>query len=38
MAISDTNKALGTLEFDVPFSTGLTVVTATSAKIVVVYE
>lgn len=34
----DTGKALGTLDFDVPFSEGLTVVTSLGAKIVVVFE
>lgn len=31
-------KALGTLDFNVPFSTGLTIVVAGGAKIVVIYE
>jgi hypothetical protein len=34
----DTAKALGTLDFQSPFSDGLTVVTALGAKITVVYE
>ena len=38
IATIDTAKALGTLDFDIPFSNGLTVVTATSAKVVVIYE
>ena len=38
IAIIDTAKALGTLELQIPFSNGLTVVTATSAKVVVIYE
>ena len=38
IAIIDTAKALGTLEFNAPFSNGLTVVTATGAKITVIYE
>lgn len=38
IAVIDTAKALGTLEFNAPFSNGLTIVTASSAKIVVVYE
>ena len=38
IAVIDTAKALGTLEFNAPFSTGLTVVTATGAKITVIYE
>ena len=38
IATIDTGKALGTLDFDIPFSIGLTIVTATGAKVVVVYE
>jgi len=38
IATIDTAKALGDLTFGVPFSNGLTIVTATGAKIVVVYE
>jgi hypothetical protein len=38
LATIDTGKALGTLDFDVAFGTGLTVVTASGAKVVVVYE
>lgn len=38
IAVIDTAKALGTLDFDVPFNDGLTIVTATSAKVVVIYE
>jgi len=38
IATIDTSKALGTLEFEAPFSNGLTVVTATGAKVVIVYE
>jgi len=34
----DTAKALGTLDFNVPFSNGLTIVVNLGAKIVVVYE
>ena len=38
IAVIDTAKALGTLEFDCPFNTGLTVVSASGAKVTVVYE
>ena len=38
IAIIDSVKALGTLDFEVGFSIGLTVVTETGAKVVVVYE
>ena len=38
IATIDTAKALGTLDFDIPFSNGLTVVTASGAKVVVIYE
>lgn len=38
IAVIDTAKALGTLEFGLPFSTGLTAVVATGAKVVLVYE
>lgn len=34
----DTSKALGTLDFNVPFSNGLTIVVGLGAKIIVVYE
>lgn len=34
----DTAKALGTLDFDISFSNGLTVVTENGAQIVVIYE
>ena len=38
MADLDTTKVLGDIQFDAPFSDGLTVVTALGAKITVVYE
>jgi hypothetical protein len=38
IAIIDSAKALGTLDFEAPFSNGLTVVTATGAKVVLIYE
>ena len=38
IATIDSAKALGTLDFDIPFSDGLTVVTSGNSKIVVVYE
>ena len=38
IATIDTTKALGTLEFNAPFSNGLTVVTSLGAKISVIYE
>ena len=38
IAIIDTAKALGTLEFNAPFSTALTIVVAGNARITVVYE
>lgn len=38
IAVIDTAKALGTLEFNAPFSNGLTVVTASGAKVSVIYE
>jgi len=38
IAVIDTAKALGTLSFDAPFSTGLTIVSASGAKITVIYE
>ena len=38
IAVIDTAKALGTLEFGCPFSNGLTVVSASGAKVTVVYE
>jgi len=38
IAVIDTAKALGTLDFDCPFSNGLTIVTASGAKITVIYE
>ena len=34
----DTAKALGSLQFDAPFSNGLTIVTSGGAKICVTYE
>lgn len=38
IAVVDAAKALGTLNFNAPFSVGLTIVTAGGAKITVVYE
>jgi len=38
IATIDTAKALGTLDFDVPFSNGLTVVTSGGAEVVIIYE
>jgi len=38
ICVIDTAKALGTLEFNVPFSTGLTIVSASGAKVVAIYE
>ena len=38
IAVIDTAKALGTLEFNAPFNNGLTVVTALGAKVTVIYE
>jgi hypothetical protein len=38
IAVIDSAKALGTLDFNAPFNNGLTIVTATGAKITVIYE
>ncbi len=38
IAVIDTAKALGTLDFEYDFSIGLTVVTAGGAKVTVIYE
>lgn len=38
IAVIDTAKTLGTLEFNCGFSIGLTIVVASGAKVVVVYE
>lgn len=38
IGVIDAAKALGTLEFNVPFSNGLTIVVAGGAKVVAVYE
>ena len=38
ISVIDTAKALGTLDFDAPFSNGLTIVTASGAKVTAIYE